>query len=168
MTQPLSWTSHWARSQGPEKDIGIWGPGWGGGGQSLEGPFQVILSSHSAVKVPGIDSCAYHVPVKKWHPDPQSKQCHFMSLFSMLLLFLTFQKDQIIYVGRFLLTPKTLSLLFDPQDAFLSWAHSYAAFHSWSNCQVCGALLSSLAEGFPWWVSPLQVKDFLQVCNYLH
>ena len=30
-----------------------------------------------------------------------------------------------------LLTPKILSVPFDPQDnAFLSWAHSYAAFHS--------------------------------------
>ena len=30
-----------------------------------------------------------------------------------------------------LLTPKILSLPFDPQDsAFLSWAHSYAAFHN--------------------------------------
>ena len=37
----------------------------------------------------------------------------------------------IIYVSLLLLTPKILSLPFDPQDnAFLSWAHSYAAFHS--------------------------------------
>ena len=48
-----------------------------------------------------------------------------------------------------------------PQNnAFLSWAHSYAAFHSWSNCWVCGALPSSSVEGFPWWTSPLQGKDF--------
>ena len=46
----------------------------------------------------------------------------------------------IIYVSL-LLTPKILSLPFDPQDnAFLSWAHSYAAFHSWSNCWVCRVL----------------------------
>ena len=37
----------------------------------------------------------------------------------------------IIYVSLLLLTPEILSLLFDPQDnAFLSWAHSYAAFYS--------------------------------------
>ena len=68
-----------------------------------------------------------------------------------------------------LLTPKTLSLPFDPQDnAFLSWAHSYAAFHNQSNCWVCGALPSSSVEGFLWWTSPLQGKDFLlQVCEYL-
>ena len=47
----------------------------------------------------------------------------------------------IMYVSLLLLTPEILSLLlltpeilslpFDPQDnAFLSWAHSYAAFHS--------------------------------------
>ena len=51
----------------------------------------------------------------------------------------------IIYVSLLLLTPKIfLSLPFDPQDnAFLSWAHSYAAFHNRSNCWVCGALPSS-------------------------
>ena len=74
----------------------------------------------------------------------------------------------IIYVSLILLTPKILSLLFDPQDdAFLSWAHSYAAFHNRSKCWVCGALPSSSVEGFPWWTSPLQGKDFLQVCEYL-
>ena len=37
----------------------------------------------------------------------------------------------IIYVSLLLLTPEILSLPFDPQDnAFLSWAHSYAAFHN--------------------------------------
>ncbi|XDA83569.1 hypothetical protein R6Z07F_013458 [Ovis aries] len=75
----------------------------------------------------------------------------------------------IIYESLLLLTPKIfLSLLFDPQDnAFLSWAHSYAAFHNRSNCWVCGALPFSSVEGFLWWTSPLQGKDFLQVCKYL-
>ena len=55
----------------------------------------------------------------------------------------------IIYVSLLLLIPKILSLLFEPQDnAFLSWAHSYAAFHNRSNCWVCGALPSSSVEGF--------------------
>ena len=27
--------------------------------------------------------------------------------------------------------------------------------------------LSSI-EGFPWWVTPLQGKDFLQLCKYIH
>ncbi|XP_060998600.1 dynein light chain 2, cytoplasmic isoform X1 [Dama dama] len=74
----------------------------------------------------------------------------------------------IIYVSLLLLTPKPLSLPFDPQDnAFLSWAHSYAAFHNRSNCWVCGALPSSSVEVFLWWTSPLQGKDILQVCKYL-
>ena len=74
----------------------------------------------------------------------------------------------IIYVSLLLLTPEILSLPFDPQDnAFLSWAHSYAAFHNWSNCWVCGPLPSSSVKGVPWWTSPLQGKDFLQVCKYL-
>ena len=46
----------------------------GSGGPSLEplweGPYQVILSSPTAVKVPGIDSWVHHTQVKKWHPDP--------------------------------------------------------------------------------------------------
>ena len=74
----------------------------------------------------------------------------------------------IIYVSLLLLTPNVLSLQFDPQDnVFLFWAHSYATFHNRSNCWVCGALPSSSMEGFPWWTSPLQGKDFLQVCEYL-
>ena len=74
----------------------------------------------------------------------------------------------IIYVSLLLLTPKILSLPFDPQDnAFLSWAHSYATFHNCSNCWVCAALPSSSVEGFPWWTFPLQRKVFLQVCKYL-
>ena len=73
----------------------------------------------------------------------------------------------IIYVSLLLLTPKILSLPFDPQDnAFVSWANSYAAFHNQSNCWVCGVLPFSSVEGFPWWTSPLQEKDFLQVCKY--
>ena len=40
----------------------------------------------------------------------------------------------IIYVSL-MLTPKILSLQFDPQDnVFLFWAHFYAAFHNRSNC----------------------------------
>ena len=67
-----------------------------------------------------------------------------------------------------LLTPKFLSLPFDPQyNAFLSWAHSYTAFHNQSKCWVCGALPSSSVEGFLWWTSSLQGTDFLHVCRYL-
>ena len=70
--------------------------------------------------------------------------------------------------GLLLLTSEILSLPFDPQDnVFLSWAHAYATFHNQSNCWVCGAFPSSSVEGFLWWTSPLQGKDFLQVCKYL-
>ena len=45
----------------------------GSGEQSLEllweGPYQLFLSSPTAVKVPGIDSWVHHTQVKKWHPD---------------------------------------------------------------------------------------------------
>ena len=67
-----------------------------------------------------------------------------------------------------MLTPKILSLPFDPQDnTFLSWAHFYPSFNNRSKCWVCGPLPSSSLEGFPWWTSPLQGKDFLQVCKYI-
>ena len=89
-------------------------------------------------------------------------------VFTFYALTLYFSDGPDNRVSLLVLTPKILSLLFDPQDsAFLSWAHSYAAFHNWSNCWVCGALPSSSVKGFPWWTSPLQGKDFLQVCEYL-
>ena len=95
------------------------------------------------------------------------KWCHFMSLLSMLWL-CTFQMGLITYVSLLLLTPEILCLSFAPQDnAFLSWAHFYAALHNQSNCWVCGALPSASVEVFPWWTSLLQGKDFPQVCNYL-
>ena len=34
-----------------------------------EGPYQAILSSPTAVKVPGNDSWVHHTRVKRWHPD---------------------------------------------------------------------------------------------------
>ena len=73
----------------------------------------------------------------------------------------------ITYASLLLLTPNILSLPLDPQDnAFLSWAHSYAAFHNWSNCWVCRVLHSSSWKVL-WWTSPLQEKDFLQTSEYL-
>ena len=98
----------------------------------------------------------------------KTKQCHFLSLSSMFSHF-AFQMGLIIYVSLLPLTPKILSLSFDPQDnAFLSWAHSYTAFHNLSYCWVCTALPPSSVEGFPWRVSPFQGKDFPQLYKYLH
>ena len=48
------------------KTLGSWGstlePLW-------EGPYQVILSSPTVVKVPRIDSWVHHTRVNRWHPD---------------------------------------------------------------------------------------------------
>ena len=45
----------------------------GSGSSSLEplweGPYQIILSSPTAVKVPGIHLLVHHTGVKRWHPD---------------------------------------------------------------------------------------------------
>ena len=66
-----------------------------------------------------------------------------------------------IYVGLLLLTPKVLSLPFDPQDnSFLSSAHSYTAFHIWSNCWVCRVLPSLSIEDFQWWVLHFKENTF--------
>ena len=86
----------------------------------------------------------------------------------MLLLF-TVRMGLITYVGLFLLSSKILSLPCDPQDpAFLSWAHSYTAFHNWPDFWICNCSPSSSVGGFPRWISPLHGKDFLQLCEYLH
>ena len=86
-----------------------------------------------------------------------------MSLLSILWV-CTFQMGLIIYVSLIMLTPKMLP--FNCQDnAFLSWAHSYAAFHNQSNSCVCGALPSSSVEGFPWWTSPLQGNNLSKSAN---
>ena len=98
---------------------------------------------------------------------PSTQLAEFVALTRALELSKGQRMGLIIYVSL-LMTPKILSLPFDPQDnAFLSWAHSYAAFHNRCNCWVCGALPSSSVEGFRRWTSPLQGKDFLQVCEHL-
>ncbi|XP_070145432.1 uncharacterized protein [Ovis canadensis] len=86
----------------------------------------------------------------------------------LICRYITLEMGLITCVSLLLLTPDILSLPFDPQDnGFLFRAHSSAAFHNRSNCWVCGALPSSSEEGFPWWTSPLQEKDVLQVCEHL-
>ena len=105
--------------------------------------------------------------VWKWHSSTllfHQRRCRWKGN----IFFFQDKMGLIIYVSLLLLTPEILSLPFDPQDnAFLSWAHSYAAFHNRSNSWVCGPLPSSSVKGVPWWTSPLQGKDFLQVCKYL-
>ena len=102
--------------------------------------------------------CAY------WSPWPT----FFLIRFHNGTVWTSQKMGLIIFVSPLLLTPKSC-LLFDPQDnVFLSWAHFYTAFHNQSNCWVCGALPSSSVKGFfLGWTSPLQGKDFPQVCKYL-
>ena len=78
---------------------------------------------------------------------------------------LTFQMGLIIYMRLLLLTPKVLNLPFDTEDAFLSWAHPM--LHSTIGLTAGSAERSPphQVEDFPWWVSLLQGKDFLQLCD---
>ena len=62
------------------------------GGQSLEplleGPYQVILSSPTAIKVQGIDSLVYHTRVKRWHPDHNKvESCYVFTFYALTLFF---------------------------------------------------------------------------------
>ena len=121
----------------------------GSGGQSLEplwkGPYQFFLLPQLSKCQELI--CGYITLELRGGTLTRTKWLYFMSLLSMLWL-CTFPMGLIIYVSLLLLTPKILSLPFDLQDnAFLSWANSYAAFHNRSNCWVCGALPSSSVEG---------------------
>ena len=124
---------------------------------------------------PGINNCGGQIcrfPFRYWgnllHAYWISWPTFFLIHFHNGTVWTSQKMGLIIYVSLLLLTPKILSLPLDPQDnSFLSWAHSYAAFHNQSNCWVCGALPSSSVEGFPRWTSPLWGKDFLQICKYL-
>ena len=64
----------------------------GSGGLSLEplweGPYQVILSSPTAIKVQGIDSLVYHTRVKRWHPDHNKvESCYVFTFYALTLFF---------------------------------------------------------------------------------
>ena len=73
----------------------------------------------------------------------------------------------VICMGLLLLTPKILSLPFDPQgNAFLSGSLLCCIPQSVHLLGLHSTSPSSV-EGFPWWASPLQGKDFLQVCDHL-
>ena len=51
-------------------------------------------------------------------------------------------------------------------NAFISWAHSHADFHT-PSCWVCRAVPLSVTDGLPWWVSPLCQGDFKPLCSFL-
>ena len=73
----------------------------------------------------------------------------------------------IIYVSLLLLTPKVLSLPFGPQDnAFLSWAHSYAAFSQSIYLPGLWSALLFTSGRLPVVDISTSKKDFLQVCKY--
>ena len=59
-----------------------------------------------------------------------------------------------------------LGLLFLWKTLGSSYSHCSKIVPWCISCWVCKALPSSLVEGFLWSISPLQGKDFLQVCKY--
>ena len=69
------------------------------GGQSLkplwEGPYQVILSSPTAVKVPGSDSWVHHTRVKRWHPDQNQVTSFYVFTFYALTLYFSDGPDNL-------------------------------------------------------------------------
>ena len=71
----------------------------GSGGSSLEplweGPYQDILSSPTAVKVPGIDSWVDHTRVKRWHPDQKLSMPFYVFTFYALTLYFSDGPDNL-------------------------------------------------------------------------
>ena len=60
-----------------------------------EGPYQVILSSPTAVKVPGIDSWVHHTRVKRWHPDQNQVASFYAFSFYALTLYFSDGPDNL-------------------------------------------------------------------------
>ena len=158
-------TAVWAKNRGSNKDIVIWGGNCSSSsGKAITRLFFLLTQLSRCQEL--IRGC--NTLDLKSGTLTETKQSHFISLSSVLSP-LTLQMGLINYVGLLLLIPKVLSLPFDPQDnAFLSWAHSYATFHNWSNWWVCGELPSLSVEGFPWLVFQLLGKYLLHFCEYLH
>ena len=71
----------------------------GSGGQSFEplweGPYQVIFSSPTAVKVPGIDSWVHHTGDKRWHPDQNWVTSFYVFTFYALTLYFSDGPDNL-------------------------------------------------------------------------
>ena len=131
--------SIWARNRGPNKVIGVWGTHPSSpSGKALTRLFFLLPQLSKCQEL----ICGYITLELRGGTLTRTKWLHFLSLLSMLWLCI-FQMGLIIYASLLMLTPKILSLPFDPQDnAFLSWAHSCPAFHSQSNCWVCGVFPS--------------------------
>ena len=60
-----------------------------------EGPYQAILSSPTAVKVPGNDSWVHHTRVKRWHPDQNEVISFYVFIFYALTLYFTDGPDNL-------------------------------------------------------------------------
>ena len=165
-----SWLRLWvkqttvcASNQSPDKDIGIWGsispaPLW----RPLPG---YSFFFHSC---PGANNWFLGTPYSSYKVAPWPKINNVMLCLYPLCFHLLFFRWSDDLCGSASADSKSPESAVHPQDnTFLSWAHSYAAFHNWSNCWIGGALPSSSVEGFPWWVSPFQGKYFIQLCEYL-
>ena len=60
-----------------------------------DGPYQVILSSPTAVKVPGIDSWVQHTRVKRWCPDQNWVMSFYVFTFHALTLYFSDGPDNL-------------------------------------------------------------------------
>ena len=92
----------------------------------------------------------YHLGGLVWDPQdkapalscPQDQNLVCCWKMAMATLLKGMEMGLRIYMGLLLLTPKVLSLPFDPQEnTFVSWAPSSAAFHNRRNRWICRALI---------------------------
>ena len=162
----------------------IWVKGWKHDSLAppWKGPYTVILTTPTAVKVAGTAPQVHHTSLKRaYHTDPENAEW-------------TMQRDptdpretkiilkkkkgkkieplqdephnQLLLLGLINVILNLISVL-TQDNVFISWAHSYADFHNTSNCWVCEAMPLSVMDGLPWWVSPLCQGDFKPLCSFL-
>lgn len=53
--------------------------------------------------------------------------------------------------------------IINESNSFLNWAEDIAKINGSSSCWICGLLPVSSTSGIPWWMSPLQEQDWLQL-----